>query len=245
LPVHKNKHTLASVSIIWDIIISKQKQSSSGGVVDRKELAKKIASTRTIPFFGRLNEELYELVRDSLLSLSSDSAKPITILFDSPGGFGQYMFLLGDVVSNLRCEVTGIAIQARSAACFLQQYCHKRLIMPGGYLLVHSSQPSSQSFATAKYNENWGQWIKMFEGVIESHNIELRKLLVRRTGLPEGQINEIFLRGDNLDYPIFAPEAKKLNLVDDIVPPEYRLYTGFPKRKEQKEEDAINIIPIV
>jgi ATP-dependent protease ClpP protease subunit len=166
--------------------------------MDRKELAKKIASTRTVPFFGRLNEELYELVRDSLMSLSSDSTKPITILFDSPGGVVQYMFLLGDMVSKLRCEVKGVAIQARSAACFLLQYCHHRLIMPAGFLLVHSSKPSHQSFSTPKNDEHRDDWTKMFWGMIDSQNIELRELLVRTTRLSESRVNEIFSRGDNL-----------------------------------------------
>jgi ATP-dependent protease ClpP protease subunit len=202
---------------------------------ESKELVKKISTTRTVPFFGKLDGDLYSLVRNSLLHLSKDSTKPITILFDSWGGITQFSLMLGDVVSRLPCEVTGVAIDARSAACTVLQCCHHRLIMPNGVLLVHSSKPNDQSFSGAKYEhrEDWG---RMFWGIIETQNVEIRKLFVQRTKLSEGRVNEIFMRGDQIDYPILAREAVELNLVDDVVSQDYKLFS-FPKRKEEKKED--------
>ncbi len=197
------------------------------------ELSQKISDKRTIPFFGSLDSPLYTLVRDKLLSMAADSIEPITILFDSNGGDTFFSFQLGDLIRLLSsCEVIGVVLEANSAACTVLQYCTTRLIVPSGRLFVHSNQPTEKGVAGIRYNEHWQERIKCMGEMIEEGNARLRQLFSERSGLPGGRIRKLMERGDNLLHQINAIEALELNLVDAIVPPDYRLYFSLKRENE-------------
>jgi ATP-dependent protease ClpP protease subunit len=207
--------------------------------MDRKELAAKISAKRTIPFFGTLDKDLYLLVRNALLNLAAASNKPITILFDSAGGGTFYSFQLGDLIRLIPCDVIGVVLEANSAACTLLQYCTKRLIVPSGRILIHNGQPTDAGFNGCKYtsDENWELQMRNWANELKAGNANIRKLFCERSGLPESRWEELMKRGDELRYSLTANEALELKLVDEIIPPDFKLYIPQVKNKETEEAE--------
>lgn len=206
--------------------------------MERKDLINCILPKRMIPFMGKLDGDLYVAVRDALLKMSAESEEPITIFFDSKGGSTYMSLQLGDLIQMTKAPVIGLAMEANSAALTVLQYCHRRLIVPSGSVLMHSSQPTSDGITNYKHDEHWWERMKLLDEVTNKQNKQLKEMFVKKTGITPEKVALLLERGDNLDYPILAEEALTLNLIDAILPADYKLFVppAFPKPATPTEE---------
>ncbi len=206
--------------------------------MNRKELAASLAKKRLIPFFLKVDAELFEIVQINLLNLAAESNDPITIYFHSEGGDGWLGHLLGQLIDHLPCNVIGIAEKAHSAACAVLQHCTERLILPAGMVLVHSVQPSPEFPFRIERGQYFHEQIEHCDHLMSWTQRLMRDHLIARTGLPEARIDEIIARGDNVGYLIVAEEAKELNLVDGILPADYKFFRKLKKHAKLAAVDT-------
>ena len=209
--------------------------------MDRKETFGAIVAKRTIPFFGKLDGELYVAVRDALMKMEAESTRPITIIFDSTGGNTSFSLWLGDLVSILNSEVTGIVFDASSAALILLQYCKHRMIVDSGSVFLHSSRLLPEAVATCRRDVSWKDRMEVWGKTEDRQNAQLRTLFCRKTGLAEEEVRRLMDRGDVLDYQICADEAIDLKLVDALLPDNYRLFMppAFAKSDNPNEQKDV------
>lgn len=204
--------------------------------MERKELFNKILPKRTIPIFGDINAELYFNARDELLRMGAESGEPITLLFDSGGGNLLFAMNLGDLIQTLQAEVIGVVLEAKSSAAILVQYCTKRLIIPSGRLLVHSSRFHMEN-CSYKFIE---ELVRNAAKDSLDYQRRMVAVLCSRSGLSEERVTELMKKGDDLIYLIYAAEAVELNLVDGILPADFKLFTQpAPKNESPGTEEKI------
>lgn len=216
--------------------------------MDRKEIIEKITPHRTMPLFGTIDGDLYCYARDHLTKMVCQSqSEPLTILIDSTGGDSFYGYQIGDIIGMLPVEVIGVAMEAKSAAFVILQRCAQRLIVPSGRLLIHSTQPTLGPVGTImRLDERWQDKIEQIIKLTEKYRQQQIDLICSRSNLPPEKVIEITKQGDDPYFPyhIYAEEALKLNLVDGIVPADYKLFVPPALKKPDKpsEEKVPDII---
>ncbi len=205
--------------------------------MDRKELWAGVSPKRTIPVVGKIDNELYVVIRDLLWKMAAESPAPITLIFDSGGGEGFSAFQLGDVIKMIPNETIAIILDARSAAGILTQFCTKRLITASGRIFIHSGQPTPEAVTWCKMDQYWEESLAYLAQTVRRTREQALELFCSRTGLSLEKIQEITKRGDDHPYShIYAAEALELKLVDGILPSDYKIFIPVPSTQKPQLE---------
>ena len=175
---------------------------------EEPKLMERILKTRTILVSEEITSEMAKRIYQSLLLLEAeDSAKPITVIINSPGGEADSGFGIYDMLRFTPCKVrTLVAGLCASAAIliFIAAEKEDRLSLPHSRFLLH--QPSSASFGQASDLE-----------IAANEIIRLRdrynELISEATGKPVDRV----AHDADRDFWMAAPQALEYGLVTRIV----------------------------
>lgn len=170
-------------------------------------LSVKFLKTRQILLSGEVNKDLAEKVIRQLLILESDSAEPIYVYIDSPGGDVDAGYAIFDMIRfiNVPVYTIGMGLVASAAALILLAAPRERRIaLPNSHYLIHQPLSGIKGVATE----------------IEIHALELEKtreklntLIAEETGKP---VEQVKLDTDR-DYWLSAEEAKEYGLISRVI----------------------------
>lgn len=189
--------------------------------MERSKLEALIRKTRTIPFYGDFNNELYGVMKNAITELSNISKKSIQIVFESPGGNTEQSLWLGELMRMSECKIFGIVLNASSAACTILQFCDQRLIVPSGRIFIHNSQPTKAALDMIEYTtrKKWDRQSSIWGDLIEGQNAKIRQIFFEATGIKKKKWKKIMLKGTEYKNVYFdAKKALKMKLVDAIIP---------------------------
>ena len=140
-----------------------------------------------------------------LLALDAESAEPITLYIDSPGGLATGMFAVYDVVRLLRAPVhaTCVGIAASAAAFLLATATGTRSATPNARIMIH--QPSGGAQGTAADIQIQAAQIGLLRARAE-------QILAERSGQPLERVAADMQR----DFWLSADEAVGYGLLDEV-----------------------------
>jgi ATP-dependent Clp protease protease subunit len=173
------------------------------------ELELRLLNQRKVLIFGEINDKLARDVVGRLLSLASDSDKPIDVYVNSPGGHVESgdsihdMIRFVDALAPVRIIGTGWVASA-GATIFLAGAKERRLCLPNTRFLLH--QPLG------------GVRGRAGDIAIEAREIvkireRINHLIARETGQPYEKVST----DTNLNYWMSAEEAIVYGMVSRIV----------------------------
>jgi ATP-dependent Clp protease protease subunit len=169
-------------------------------------LAEKFMKTRQVLLSGEVNKELAEKIIRQLLMLEADSAEPVRVFIDSPGGDVDAGFAIFDMIRfvNMPVYTIGMGLVASAAALILlSSPKERRIALPNSRYLIHQPLSSMKGVATD----------------IEIHAAELEKLRVKLNELIAGETGksiETVSADTDRDYWMSAEEAEAYGLVSKI-----------------------------
>jgi ATP-dependent Clp protease protease subunit len=173
------------------------------------ELELRLLNQRKVLIFGEINDKLARDVVARLLSLASESDKPIDVYVNSPGGHVESgdsihdMIRFVDVLAPVRIIGTGWVASA-GATIFLAGVKERRLCLPNTRFLLH--QPLG------------GVRGRAGDIAIEAREIvkireRINRLIARETGQPYEKV----AHDTDLNYWMGAEEAIAYGMVSRVV----------------------------
>jgi ATP-dependent Clp protease protease subunit len=171
-------------------------------------------------YYKILNKHRYILLYDEINNCSADmicsklramnflnKTEPITLEINSPGGFVTYGCSIIDTIEAIEAPVhTVISGEACSMAAMISIVGAKRYITPNGFWMQHSISDLLQG-TVSNIKDQAGFLLKL-----EKH---MNEILKKHTKLNQRQLTQI----RNGQLWLFAEEAKKYGVVDQILEP--------------------------
>ncbi|MDB5975806.1 MAG: ATP-dependent Clp protease proteolytic subunit [Nevskia sp.] len=173
------------------------------------ELELRLLNQRKVLIFGEINDKLARDVVGRLLSLASDSEKPIDVYVNSPGGHVESgdsihdMIRFVDAIAPVRIIGTGWVASA-GATIFLAGAKERRLCLPNTRFLLHQPMGGVRGRASDIAIEA-REIVKIRERV--------NHLIARETGQPYEKV----AHDTDLNYWMSAEEAIAYGMVSRIV----------------------------
>ena len=169
-----------------------------------------LLKNRIILYNDEINKSVIERVVLPIASLSKKSAKPITLLINSPGGSVEDGQIVVDSILTSRAPIITVAMgKVMSAAFDIFIAGDKRIVYPNTILMIHSGssrfetqtlpQINVEADLHHRYFERWSKWY------------------ASRTKVDVKKWHEMLNTG--LNYYYFPEEAHKLGLVHEIIKP--------------------------
>ena len=155
-----------------------------------------------------LDDEIANLIIAQLLFLASeDTAKPVSMYINCPGGVVTAGLAIYDTMQYLQTPITTICIgQAASMAAVLLAAGNKgsRFVLPNARIMIHQPLGGAQGQAT--------------DIEIQTHEILrikklLNEILAKHTGQPLAKVE----KDTDRDFYMSADEAIKYGLVDEVI----------------------------
>jgi ATP-dependent Clp protease protease subunit len=173
--------------------------------VARRDPFARLFERRILFLRGPLEDDTAPALIAQLLALDMESADPITLYIDSPGGVVTSMFAVYDTVRLLRAPVhtTCVGLAASAAAFLLATGTGTRAATPNARIMIH--QPHGGTRGTAAD-------IKIQAAEIALLRTRAEHILAERTGQPVDKIAADMLR----DYYLSAEEAVNYGLIDEV-----------------------------
>lgn len=176
---------------------------------------------RTIIFEGRINPEVMERIKESLLYLvSKDKDAHITLrIIDSSGDVAPGLALWG-VISSLGTEVRGEVVhEANSIAALVLQACAQRLAYPSAGFTIHDNEVVMKG--TVK------DFRRHFDGALaaeEKLQREVCEIFAQRINKSVQEIE----RQCGKAVAMTAKEALEFGLIDKIIEQQAPVATNAP-----------------
>ncbi len=170
-------------------------------------LNEKLLKTRSVMLTGEISKESADSVIRQLLVLDSESAEPITLYINSPGGDVEAGFAIYDTIRFITSPVTcvGMGLVASAATLvFLSVPLERRLS------LVHTSYLIHQPLSGMKGVEIE---IQIHAKQLEKLKALLNELIAEATGKEVAEVT----RDTERDHWLDATEAKDYNIVGRII----------------------------
>lgn len=155
-------------------------------VIDRRPdpVSERLFRARTVIITGEINQRVAATVTGQLLAMAADSADPITIFINSPGGHVESGDTIHDLVRFLTPEVRMVGtgwVASAAALIYVAAPIEKRFCLPNTRFLLH--QPAGGTGGSASDIE------------IEAREIlrmrdRLNRVFADRTGQPLERIVE-------------------------------------------------------
>lgn len=163
---------------------------------------------RILPFIGVVEESTVAMAMFSLSKMAARSRDPITIWFNSPGGFVVDGLALYDYIVGLRdggIHITTVALgEAASMAAVLLQAGTERLVGRNAHVLIHEASGSAI-----------GKTSELEDEVAYTKRLQRRLLgiLAERSTLTEAQIARKWRK---TDWWLDSSEATELGFADGV-----------------------------
>jgi ATP-dependent Clp protease protease subunit len=163
--------------------------------------------SRTVLLFGEINDKLARSITAQLVALSSESAKPIRMFINSPGGHVESGDTIFDIIRFVRAPVQVIGtgwVASAGALIFIAAKKENRFVLPNTRFMLH--QPSGGTIGRAS------------DIAIEAKEIirmrqRLNETFARETGQPLDKIT----RDTERNYWMSAEEAVAYGLASKVI----------------------------
>ena len=169
-----------------------------------------LLKNRIILYNDEINKSVIERIVLPIASLSKKSAKPITLLINSPGGSVEDGQIVVDSILTSRAPIITVAMgKAMSAAFDIFISGTRRIVYPNTVLMCHAGSTRLESLTLPQINQE-----------AELHKLYFSrwsKFYASRTKLNEKEWMNILSTGLNRYF--FPEEAYKLGLVHEIIKP--------------------------
>ena len=188
-------------------------------------------SLRRVLISGKLEEEPLRKTSLELLKLDYQNSEPITLMIESGGGDVVSTHQLEDMIATLNSPVDALVIRdCASMAVDLVQMCRKRFILPSARILVHYIRDSQRWICDDP--DRLEEDIEYFRDRMRGTAERRLKLYMKRTGLPENKIIELFRQGEVHDIYFSAKQAVELHLADEIKTD----FKFFPRKPHEEKK---------
>jgi ATP-dependent Clp protease protease subunit len=180
----------------------KQAEEKSPSLIDNN-----LYKSRTVLLFGEINDKVARGVTAQLVALSAESAKPIRMFINSPGGHVESGDTIFDMIRFVRAPVHVIGtgwVASAGALIFIAAKKENRFCLPNTRFMLH--QPSGGAMGRAS------------DIAIEAKEIirmrqRLNETFAKETGQPIDKIT----RDTERNFWMSAEEAVAYGLVNKII----------------------------
>ncbi len=180
----------------------KQAEEKGSNVVDSH-----LYKSRTVLLFGEINDKVARSITGQLVALSAESAKPIRMFINSPGGHVESGDTIFDVIRFVRAPVQVIGtgwVASAGALIFIAAKKENRFCLPNTRFMLH--QPSGGTMGKAS------------DIAIEAKEIiRMRQRLNETFAKETGQTLEKITRDTERNYWMSADEAVTYGLVNKVI----------------------------
>ena len=177
-------------------------RQDEGGMVFGRML-----KSRTVLVSGEINKQLAERIVRSLILLEEESAEPIKVYIDSPGGDADAGYAIFDMMRFVKppIQMIGMGLVASAAALILLAAPRERRIgLPNSHYLIHQPMSGSRGVATE---------IEIHAKEIEKLRGKINRLIAEETGQPIEKVE----KDTDRDYWMNAEEAVAYGLLSRVV----------------------------
>ena len=174
---------------------------------DEGVLFSRMLKSRTIMVSGEINKQLAERVIRSLILLEEESADPIKVYIDSPGGDADAGYAIFDMMRFVKPQITmiGMGLVASAAAIIILASPRERRIgLPNSHYLIHQPMSGTRGVATE---------IEIHAKEIEKLRIKINRLIADETGQPMEKVE----KDTDRDYWMNAEEAVSYGLLSKVI----------------------------
>ncbi|HTJ63862.1 MAG TPA: ATP-dependent Clp protease proteolytic subunit [Alphaproteobacteria bacterium] len=180
----------------------KQAEEKSPNVVENH-----LYKSRTVLLFGEINDKVARSITAQLVALSAESAKPIRMFINSPGGHVESGDTIFDVIRFVRAPVQVIGtgwVASAGALIFIAAKKENRFCLPNTRFMLH--QPSGGAMGKAS------------DIAIEAKEIiRMRQRLNETFAKETGQSLEKITRDTERNYWMSAEEAVTYGLAHKVI----------------------------
>lgn len=163
--------------------------------------------SRTVLLFGEINDKLARSISAQLIALSSESAKPIRMFINSPGGHVESGDTIFDMIRFVRAPVQVVGtgwVASAGALIFIAAKKENRFCLPNTRFMLH--QPSGGTMGKAS------------DIAIEAKEIiRMRQRLNETFARETGQTLEKITRDTERNYWMSAEEAVTYGLASKVI----------------------------
>lgn len=181
-------------------------KSSNG--ISQVPAESKLLSQRKVFIEGEiLPETACEFVKEILFLNSEDSAKPIDVLINSPGGEINSGMLMYDVIQSSKAPIRMFCIgRAYSMSAILfASGSHGRYMLPHSELMLHEPLLGNRVGGSSSSIKS------ISDSLIETKR-KMNKILAKHTGRSEEEVEA----ATSYDHYYSPEESKEFGLCDDI-----------------------------
>jgi len=167
----------------------------------------RMLKSRTILVSGEINKQLAERIVRSLILLEEESAEPIKVYIDSPGGDADAGYAIFDMMRFVKppIQMIGMGLVASAAAIILLAAPRERRIgLPNSHYLIHQPMSGSRGVATE---------IEIHAKEIEKLRAKINRMIAEETGQPMEKVE----KDTDRDYWMNAEEAVTYGLLSRVV----------------------------
>ena len=167
----------------------------------------RMLKSRTVLVSGEINKQLAERVIRSLILLEEESADPIKVYIDSPGGDADAGYAIFDMMRFVKPQISmiGMGLVASAAAIImLAAPREKRVGLPNSHYLIHQPMSGTRGVATE---------IEIHAKEIEKLRAKINRLIAEETG----QQLEKVTQDTDRDYWMNAEEAVAYGLLSRVI----------------------------
>jgi ATP-dependent Clp protease, protease subunit len=184
---------------------AEQEPSSRGP--DEGMAFSRMLKSRSILVSGEINKPLAERVIRSLILLEEESADPIKVFIDSPGGDADAGYAIFDMMRFVKPPVTmiGMGLVASAAALIILAAPRERRVgLPNSHYLIHQPMSGTRGVATE---------IEIHAKEIEKLRGRINRLIAEETGQPMEKVQ----KDTDRDYWMNAEEAVAYGLLSRVI----------------------------
>jgi ATP-dependent Clp protease, protease subunit len=184
---------------------SEQEQPGRGP--DEGQAFSRMLKSRTVLVSGEINKPLAERVIRSLILLEEESADPIRVYIDSPGGDADAGYAIFDMMRFVKPPITmiGTGLVASAAAIIILAAPRERRVgLPNSHYLIHQPMSGTRGVATE---------IEIHAKEIEKLRARINKLIAEETGQPMDKVQ----KDTDRDYWMNAEEAVAYGLLSRVI----------------------------
>jgi ATP-dependent Clp protease protease subunit len=182
-------------------------EQENGSRADEGALFQRMLKSRTILVSGEINKSLAERVIRSLILLEEESAEPIRVYVDSPGGDADAGYAIFDMMRFIRPRITmiGMGLVASAAAIILLASPRERRVgLPNSHYLIHQPMSGTRGVATE---------IEIHAKEIEKLRAKINRMIAEETGQPLEKVE----KDTDRDYWMNSDEAVAYGLISRVI----------------------------